>query len=163
MRTSRHPSQARNNMEFRRSIPQDATGIAQLEDEIFNDAWSYRDIQDLICTEGGMCFTAVEDGEVIAYVIGRLIAPEGEIYRVAVTPRKRQRGIGYRLLDYAVKTSKGQGLERLFLEVRSRNLPAVKLYTAYGFKQIGLRKNYYKNPSDDALIMLRAHSADMQF
>ena len=150
-------------MDFRRSIPADATGIAKLEDEIFSDAWSYRDVQDLICTEGSMCFTALEDGEVIAYVIGRLIAPEGEIYRVAVTPRKRQRGIGYRLLDYAVKTSKGQGLERLFLEVRSRNLPAVKLYTAYGFKQIAVRKNYYKNPQDDALIMLKAHYADMQF
>ena len=150
-------------MEFRRSVPADATGIAKLEEEIFSDAWSYRDVQDLICTEGSMCFSAIDNGEVIAYVIGRLIAPEGEIYRVAVKPERRQRGIGYRLLDYAVKTSKGHGLERLFLEVRSRNLPAVKLYTAYGFKQIAVRKSYYKNPTDDALIMLRAHSADMQF
>ena len=150
-------------MDFRRSIPADATGIAALEEEIFSDAWSYRDIQDLICTEGGMCFTAIDGGEVIAYVIGRLIAPEGEIYRVAVAPHKRQRGIGYRLLDYAVKTSKGQGLERLFLEVRSRNIPARKLYTAYGFKEIGTRKNYYKDPQDDAIVMLRAHSMDMQF
>jgi ribosomal-protein-alanine N-acetyltransferase len=110
-----------------------------------------------------MCFTATENGEVIAYVIGRLIAPEGEIYRVAVAPHKRQRGIGYRLLDYAVKTSKGQGLERLFLEVRSRNIPAIRLYTAYGFKEIGVRKRYYKDPEDDAIVMLRAHSADMQF
>ena len=150
-------------MDFRRSIPADATGIAALEQEIFSDAWSYRDIQDLICTEGGMCFTAIDGGEVIAYVIGRLIAPEGEIYRVAVAPHKRQRGIGYRLLDYAVKTSKGQGLERLFLEVRSKNVPAIRLYTAYGFKEIGIRKNYYKNPDDDAIVMLRAHSMDMQF
>lgn len=150
-------------MDFRRSIPADATGIAALEEAIFSDAWSYRDVQDLICTEGGMCFTAIENGEVIAYVIGRLIAPEGEIYRVAVAPHKRQRGIGYRLLDYAVKTSKGQGLERLFLEVRSRNIPAIKLYTAYGFKEIGVRKRYYKDPEDDAIVMLRAHSDDMQF
>ena len=150
-------------MDFRRSVPQDATGIAELENEIFSDPWSYRDVQDLICTEGGMCFTALEDGKVIAYVIGRLIAPEGEIYRVAVAPHKRQRGIGYRLLDYAVKTSKGHGLERLFLEVRSRNIPAIKLYTAYGFKEIGIRKNYYKDPQDNAIVMLRAHSADMQF
>lgn len=150
-------------MDFRRSVPQDATGIAELEGEIFSDPWSYRDVQDLICTEGGMCFTALEDGKVIAYVIGRLIAPEGEIYRVAVAPHKRKRGIGYRLLDYAVKTSKGHGLERLFLEVRSRNIPAIKLYTAYGFKEIGIRKNYYKDPQDDAIVMLRAHSADMQF
>ena len=150
-------------MEFRRSIPADASGIADLEDKIFSDPWSYRDVQDLICTEGGMCFTAIDNGEVIAYVIGRLIAPEGEIYRIAVAPHKRQRGIGYRLLDYAVKTSKGQGLERLFLEVRSKNVPAIRLYTAYGFKEIGVRKKYYKNPDDDAIIMLRAHSADMQF
>ena len=150
-------------MDFRRSIPADATGIASLEEEIFNDAWSYRDIQDLICTEGGMCFTAVEGDTVVAYVIGRLIAPEGEIYRVAVAPHKRQRGIGYRLLDYAVKTSKGRGLERLFLEVRSRNIPAIKLYTAYGFKEIGIRKNYYKDPQDDAIVMLRAHSSDIKF
>ena len=150
-------------MEFRRSIPKDATGIARLEEEIFSDAWSYRDVQDLICTEGGMCFTAVDGDEVIAYVIGRLIAPEGEIYRVAVTPSRRQRGIGYRLLDYAVKTSKGQGLERLFLEVRSKNVPAINLYRAYGFKEIGTRKNYYKDPQDDAIVMLKAHSVDMQY
>ena len=150
-------------MDFRRAIPADATGIAALEEKIFSDAWSYRDVQDLICTEGGMCFTATENGEVIAYVIGRLIAPEGEIYRVAVAPHKRQRGIGYRLLDYAVKTSKGQGLERLFLEVRSRNIPAIRLYTAYGFKEIGVRKRYYKDPEDDAIVMLRAHSVDMQY
>ena len=148
-------------MDFRRAVPADATGIARLEEEIFSDSWSYRDIQDLICTEGGMCFTALDSGEVIAYVIGRLIPPEGEIYRVAVAPHKRQRGIGYRLLDYAVKTSKGHGLERLFLEVRSRNIPARNLYTAYGFKEIGTRKNYYKDPQDDAIIMLKAHSADM--
>ena len=150
-------------MEFRRSVPADASGIAKLEENIFTDAWSYRDIQDLICTEGAMCFTAIDNGKVIAYVIGRLIAPEGEIYRIAVTPEKRQRGIGYRLLDYAVKTSKGQGLERLFLEVRSHNTPAINLYTAYGFKKIGMRKNYYKNPQDDAIIMLRAHSCDMEY
>lgn len=150
-------------MEFRRSVPADASGIAELEENIFSDAWSYRDIQDLICTEGAMCFTAIDNGKVIAYVIGRLIAPEGEIYRIAVTPEKRQRGIGYRLLDYAVKTSKGQGLERLFLEVRSHNTPAINLYTAYGFKKIGMRKNYYKNPQDDAIIMLRAHSCDMEY
>ena len=150
-------------MEFRRAIPKDATGISELEDMIFNDAWSYRDVQDLICTEGGMCFCAIDGDEVIAYVIGRLIAPEGEIYRIAVREDKRGRGIGYRLLDYSVKTSKGHGLERLFLEVRSQNIPAIKLYTSYGFRRIGLRKGYYKNPADDAVIMLRASRCDMEY
>ncbi len=148
-------------MEFRRSIPADASGISVLEEQIFPDPWSYRDIQDTICTEGSMCFTAVDDGKVAAYVIGRLIPPEGEIYRIAVAPERRQRGIGYRLLDYAVKTSRGKGLERLFLEVRSHNIPAIKLYTAYGFTRIGVRKSYYRDPPDDAIIMLKASPADM--
>ena len=143
-------------MDFRRACALDAPKIAELEAEIFSDAWSERAICDCICTEGAMCFVATEGDELIAYVIGRLIAPEGEIYRVAVTPKKRQRGIGYRLLDYSVKTSRGKGLESIFLEVRSRNIPAIKLYTAYGFKRAGYRKNYYKNPDDDAIIMLKS-------
>jgi ribosomal-protein-alanine N-acetyltransferase len=49
------------------------------------------------------------------------------------------------------------------LEVRSQNIPARKLYTAYGFKEIGIRKNYYKNPQDDAIIMLRANPCDLEF
>ena len=136
-------------MNFRRSIPADVSGIAELEKEIFPDPWDERSVQDCICSEGSMCFTAEEDGRVVAYLIGRLIAPEGEIYRIAVAKHKRNRGLGYRLLDYSVKTSRGKGLESLFLEVRSRNMPAIRLYEAYGFKRVGLRKNYYKNQQEE--------------
>ena len=148
-------------MNFRRSIPADIGGIAELERDIFPDPWDERSVQDCICSEGSMCFTAEEEGKVVAYVIGRLIAPEGEIYRIAVRQDKRNRGIGYRLLDYSAKTSRGKGLESLFLEVRSRNIPAIRLYEAYGFKRVGLRKGYYKNPEDDAVIMLKASRADI--
>ena len=146
-------------MDFRRARPEDAFGIAEMEADVFPDAWSYRDIVDLISTEGAMCFSAIENGRVIAYVLGRLIAPEGEIYRVAVRDEYRRRGIAYRLLDYSMKTSRGAGLECAFLEVRSQNLPAIKLYTAYGFTEVGRRKNYYKCPTDDAIVMLRGFAA----
>ncbi len=148
-------------MDFRRSVPRDATGIAELEAAIFPDPWDYRSIVDLISTEGAMCFTACEGTKVIAYIVGRLIPPEGELYRIAVAPEYRRRGIAYRLLDYSVKTSRGRGLESLFLEVRSQNYPAIKLYRAYGFVEVGRRKNYYRNPDDDAIIMLKASPRDM--
>jgi len=148
-------------MDFRRAVPADAFGIAEIENAVFPDAWDYRSIVDLICTDGAMCFTACEGERVIAYVIGRLIAPEGEIYRVAVRSEYRQRGIAYRLLDYSVKTSRGKGLENLFLEVRSKNIPAIKLYRAYGFDEVGIRKNYYKDPTDDAIIMLKSSRVDL--
>ena len=148
-------------MDFRRATALDAPGIAKMEDEIFPDGWSERDVTDVICTDGSMCFVATDDSGTVAYVLGRMIAPEGEIYRVAVRPDKRQRGLGYRLLDYAVKTSRGRGLESIFLEVRSRNIPAIKLYTSYGFRKAGVRKNYYKDPADDAIVMLRVNPHDL--
>ena len=148
-------------MDFGRARPDDATGIAEIELATFPDPWSYRSVMDLITAEGAMCFTAREGTRVVGYVIGRLIAPEGEIYRVAVAEEYRRRGIAYRLLDYAVKTSRGKGLESLFLEVRSQNVAAINLYRAYGFSEISRRKDYYRDPLDDAIIMLKASHADM--
>ena len=148
-------------MEIRKSTPKDAEFLGKIEKETFSVPWKEEDILSLISTEGAMCYTAVSDGEISAYVLGRIIAPEGEIYRIATDEKYRRRGIAYRLLDYAVKCEKGKGLECLFLEVRSKNIPARNLYHSYGFKEVGERKNYYSNPTDDAIFMLRAHSADM--
>ncbi len=148
-------------MEFSRSAPKDISGISALESEIFPDPWSERDITTAITEAGAMCYTAREGERVIAYILGRLIAPEGEIYRIAVAPDKRRRGIAYRLLDYAMKTERGRGLESLFLEVRKCNTPARALYRAHGFYEVGIRKNYYKSPPDDAIVMLHACKADL--
>ena len=149
-------------MEFRRSRPDDAPGIRALELEYFADAWSERDIFSAICTDGAMCYSAVgEDGSIVAYVLGRLIAPEAEIYRVAVRMDKRRRGIGYRLLDYAVKSERGHGLESVFLEVRASNVPARNLYHSYGFSEIGERKNYYREPTENAIVMFKGNTTQI--
>ena len=140
-------------MEIRRSVPADAKEIRAAEEMIFSDPWSERDIISTISTEGSMCYTALSDGKVVAYILGRQISPEGEIYRIATLPSKRRCGIAYRLLDYAVKCERGRGLESLFLEVREKNVPAKNLYKSYGFREVGIRKNYYKNPTEDALLM----------
>ena len=148
-------------MEIRRALPRDASAIADAEREIFSDAWSERSITDAISTEGAMCYVAEKDGKTVAYVLGRIIAPEGEIYRIATLPEYRGRGIAYRLLSYAHKTELGRGLETLFLEVRSQNTAALALYRAFGFANMGIRKKYYKDPVDDAIVMLLASKADM--
>ena len=142
-------------MNIRRAIADDAGAIALMEEEYFSDPWSRRDIFNYICSSDSMSFVATTDsGEVIAYMLGRIIAPEGEIYRIAVKESMRQRGIGYRLLSYGLKTERGRGLECTFLEVRSKNVAAIALYRAYGFSDVGIRKNYYKNPTDDAIVMV---------
>lgn len=142
-------------MEIRRAHPDDATAIAEMEVNIFGDPWGKKDIFSYICSDTGMCFSALDGGEVIGYIIGRKIPPEGEIYRIAVRPDRRQRGVGYRLLSYALKTERGSGVETVFLEVRESNIPARALYRAYGFNEISIRKNYYQNPTENAVIMIK--------
>ena len=146
-------------MQIRRAIPNDAPKIAELEAEIFSDAWSVKDVLSTITSSGAMCYVATSDsGELLSYLIGRIIAPEGEIYRVATAPLARRRGIAYRLIDYALKTEKGHGLESVFLEVREKNVPARNLYKSYGFIETGVRKGYYKDPPDNAIVMIKTDS-----
>ena len=151
-------------MEIRRATARDATDIALLEQDIFPDAWDEKSVCRVICAAHAMCFCATEGERVIAYLLGVLIPPEGEIYRLAVTPGKRRRGIGYRLLDYAAKTERGRGLETLFLEVRRGNIPARNLYKSYGFREMEIRRDYYRDVGadgqvhrEDAIVMLRSH------
>ena len=141
-------------MEIRRAVADDASAIVELENLYFSDPWDRKTVFSYICSEYGTCFVALEDGRPIAYVIGRMIAPEGEIYRIAVDENYRRRGVGYRLLSFMLKTERGRGLETVFLEVRSRNAAAIALYKAHGFAEMGIRKNYYRDPDDDALIMI---------
>ena len=145
-------------MQIRKSLVSDAGSIARLEAEIFTDAWSERDIISTISTEGGMCYTAIDDDGICAYIIARQIPPEGEIYRIAVKNEKRRHGVAYRLLSYAIKCERARGLEVLFLEVRESNTPARNFYKSFGFREIGRRKGYYKLPSEDAIIMSLSES-----
>ena len=142
-------------MEIRRSRPDDATAIAEMEKGIFSQPFGQKDILAYICSETAMCFTAIDGSEVIGYIIGSKIPPEGEIYRIAVRPDRRQRGVGYRLLSYGLKTELGSGVETVFLEVRESNVPARALYKAYGFKELGIRKNYYQDPTENAVVMIK--------
>jgi ribosomal-protein-alanine N-acetyltransferase len=141
-------------MEIRRALTSDICEICQIEKEIFRDPWSEESVRATISTEGAMCYVALRDGKIAAYILGRVIVPEGELYRIATREEYRRRGIGYRLLDYCVKCEAQGGLESLFLEVREHNEPAIKLYSSYGFVPVGLRKNYYKDPTENALIMM---------
>ena len=141
-------------MEIRKSTPKDAEFLGKIEKETFSDPWKEEDILSLISTEGAMCYTAVSDGEISAYVLGRIIAPEGEIYRIATLPKYRRRGIATRLLERLLREEEKNGLESLFLEVRESNIAARSLYESLGFNTIGKRKNYYKHPTEDAVLML---------
>ena len=141
-------------MEIRRAHPDDATAIAEMESNIFGDPWSEKDILSYISSSIGMCFTALENGVPIGYIIGQSILTEAEIYRIAVREDKRRNEVGNRLLTYALDAVHEDGVDTVYLEVRSRNTAAIGFYRSLGFNECGYRDGYYQNPNDDALVMI---------
>lgn len=94
-----------------------------------------------------------ENRSLAGYCNLRVIAGEGELMRIAVHPELRGRGLSRKLMDQLEKAAREQGAEALTLEVRKSNRTAVELYKSYGFREEAVRKNYYENPVEDALIM----------
>lgn len=125
--------------------------IAAAEARIFSDAWSEAALSSHLSLSTSRALLAVgEDGEALGYLLGCVIAPEGEVYRIATLPEHRRRGVGDALLSAFLGET-----EECFLEVRASNAPAIALYERHGFALIDRRKNYYKNPTEDAFIYKR--------
>jgi ribosomal-protein-alanine N-acetyltransferase len=95
------------------------------------------------------------DGEVAGFCTSWLVVDELHINTIAVRPELRGQGIGRRLLAYVLDEARAQGARRALLEVRASNAAAIKLYTAFGFTLDAVRKGYYPNPPDDALVLSR--------
>jgi ribosomal-protein-alanine N-acetyltransferase len=107
-------------------------------------------------------FVARVDNTVVGYVGLMMSAEEGHITTIAVDPRWHRRKIGTRLLLVAARDAIRRGARALTLEVRMSNRPAQEMYRAFGFRPAGVRKNYYVETNEDALIMWAedVHEAD---
>ncbi len=133
----------------------DLTQIAGLEARIFPDPWSLKSLQATFDLRTSLMLGAWQGMELAGYVIFTQIPPEGEILRIAVAEPIRQKGVAVRLLDALWQICEKAGITRVMLEVRSGNTPAVNLYEKTGFIRDGVRKGYYRDPADDALLMSR--------
>ena len=124
--------------------------IYELERVCFDEPWTEESLKNQL--NNGNCISVVseEEGKITGYAFGTVIIDEGELYRIAVSPEKRGKGIGERLLIEFVEKCHEKGAVKLFLEVRSKNVPARRLYEKTGFKEISVRKGYYGD--DDAVI-----------
>lgn len=119
-------------------------GIGEFEKICFpDDFWSEKSIRETLEREDIVCgVNFTEEGEPIGYFLGAASFEEAELYRIAVLPEFRGQGHGKRIME-AFLDSLPKKTERVFLEVRESNLPAVGLYERYGFKAVCVRKKYY--------------------
>jgi ribosomal-protein-alanine N-acetyltransferase len=128
-------------------------GIAQLEKLCFHDPWSEKSIASELENPLSLWLVAVEEEKVIGYVGSQTVLGWTDMMNLAVHPDHRRAGIGRALVAELVRLLKEQGNECLTLEVRDSNEGARALYTEMGFREVGRRKNYYRNPKEDALIL----------
>jgi ribosomal-protein-alanine N-acetyltransferase len=96
---------------------------------------------------------AVEDDAVLGYIGSQTVLDESDMMNVAVSPAHRRKGIAEALVLALADALREKGSAKLTLEVRASNAPAITLYEKLDFKPIGMRKNYYRNPKEDALIL----------
>ena len=134
--------------------PEHTAQIAALEQRCFSDPWPEAIIAHELENELSLWLCAVDGKTVAGYIGSQTVLGEADMMNVAVSPDYRRRGIGRALvlaLEKALQTQMQATV--LTLEVRDSNAPAIALYDALGFTQVGLRKNYYQHPKEDARIL----------
>lgn len=131
-------------------------GVAELEKICFSDPWSRQSIESELKNPLSLWMVAVENGVVVGYIGSQSVLGESDMMNVAVHPDYRRRGIAEALVEFLISELASAGNTQLMLEVRVSNAPAIALYEKLGFSQVGLRKNYYRNPKEDARILRRA-------
>ncbi len=127
--------------------------VAQLEKLCFRDPWSEKSVASELDNALAFWLVALENETVVGYVGSQAVLGEADMMNVAVHPDHRRKGIAEALVTALMRALKERANESLALEVRASNGPAISLYEKLGFSQVGLRKNYYRNPKEDALIL----------
>lgn len=97
---------------------------------------------------------AAEDkGRLIGYLFYTMVMDEMELLTIAVSERERGKGIGRLLMQQMIRNAGDFKAKKIFLEVRPSNIRAKRLYASFGFEQIGVRKGYYRDNNEDAIVM----------
>ena len=149
-------------MLIRRMEERDVRQAAALEAAHFSDPWTENAFLETLRLDYAYYYVA-EAGKgcrVIGICGLRDIAGEGEITNVSVDIRYRRKGVAAAMLKRVLEDGVKLGIEAFTLEVRRGNLPAVRLYEKFGFAQEGVRRDFYENPREDALIMWKRQESD---
>jgi ribosomal-protein-alanine acetyltransferase len=180
-RAACRPHKAKTKVRIRDLSPQDLTAVLAVQHESPGAAqWSesdYRRLAEdpkgmvLVAELSGAVSTAQENGgswarengsrttnemplpEVAGFAAFHQVLDEAELRNVAVLSSYRRRGVGRALLDEAHRRLRELGVKQVYLEVRARNVEAIKLYEAAGYRRESIRKDYYQGPDEDAWVM----------
>jgi ribosomal-protein-alanine N-acetyltransferase len=138
---------------IRRGTRADAAALFAIERRAFGDPWSETSFREALTAAWSFGLVAELNEGIVGYLIAREAGGTGEILNLAVDPPHRRAGVASALLDAGLVVLRRRGAEEIFLEVRESNLAAQALYLGAGFRPVGQRSRYYRNPVEDALIL----------
>ena len=129
-----------------------ANEICSLEQEFFSSECKTEEIEKRIKEEDSVLMVAKQEGKVIAYLSAKSVLDEADLWYIAVKTQYQKQGIASRLLETFLEEMALQNIKCITLEVRKSNQSAIALYEKHKFQRISIRKNYYRNPTEDAMI-----------
>lgn len=129
----------------------DVAEIYKIENECFSTPWSENSIAESIENENTILYIAELDGETAGYMGVQIFSGEGYVTNVATLKEFRRMGVAKALIKEVMKNE----MEFLTLEVRQSNIPAISLYRSLGFVEVGKRPRFYREPTEDAILMTR--------
>ncbi len=140
---------------IREAVMEDAAAIAEMEHQIFVDAWSEKSVLDTINQKNTICLAAEKAGRLVGYLLAYAAADEAEIARIAVTEEFQRQGAGRALILGLETVCEENKIEKLLLDVRESNETARTFYAEMGFQEDGIRQRFYENPQEDGILMSR--------
>lgn len=136
---------------LRRMTPGDIGEVKRLLDICFKaSAWSEASVRSQLEKPGSLCIAAVSGESIIGYLAFEVVADEGSIVELAVHPDYRRQGIARELIQGALDGC--PDMTAVYLEVRQSNTPAISLYKSLGFEEVGIRRDYYDDPKENAVL-----------
>ena len=131
----------------------DIEKVIAIERASFQFPWSTRFFLDELQVDCARSLLAEVEGRIVGYVLFWFLPEEVDIHNIAVHPDFRRHGVGRLLLEQVVAAARHQDRVRVTLDVRFSNVPAQNLYRSFGFVTRGVRKGYYSDNGEDALVM----------
>lgn len=129
--------------------------IKEIEDECFSNPWSFESLKAELSKVGACFYVAEINGEAVGYIGFNMVLDEGYIANLAVKEHFRKNGVATALLKKVISTASQNDLSFISLEVRASNTPAINLYNSFGFSKQGERKDFYRNPKENGLILTK--------
>ena len=142
-------------MTFREMQVEDLDQVAEIEKSLFSVPWTKEGFFTFLIKDENMFFVVEEKNKILGYCSMQTVIDEGDILNVAVRKDRQKEGIGYFLVDSMLMMAEARGIRTVHLEVREGNGTARRLYSRLGFVEDGLRKNYYSDPLENAVLMTR--------